>query len=236
MKRSIHLRFVVSLFLIFAMLAPTAVFAFGDGKKHFNQGMKHEVSEEWDKAVEEFALAVSENPKNPEYRLHLTRSLFNASQMYIKKGTIAAKESNYEDAYMAFRRAYAFDPTNELARSEMERMVRLQRELNDAAPGDKRKDEAGKLKLIPTSFSDKKNAAAPPQIPQKLEKLRDLPFPSGVDLQFIIKELAKDLDLNVLFDQESFRQPGRKTYIELKNVTAALLITSFCRKGCSFKR
>lgn len=235
MKSSIHVRSVISLFLLLAMLSPTAAFAFGDGKKHFNQGMKHEVAEEWDKAVEEFALAVSANPKNPEYRLHLTRSLFNASQMYIKKGTIAAKENNYEEAYMAFRRAYAFDPTNELARSEMERMVRLQRELNDTTPGDK-KDQTGKLKLIPTSYTDRK-AAAVPQMPQKLEKLRDLPFPSGVDIQFIIKELAKDLDLNVLFDQESFRQPGRKTYIDLKNVTAARALDYiFLQEGLFFQK
>src|SRR5690349_21858946 len=50
---------------------------------------------------------------------------------------------------------------------------------------------------------------------------RDIPFPGGVDLQFLIKELARDIDLNVLFDSESFR-PGqsRKTFINLKNVTA----------------
>jgi membrane-associated protease RseP (regulator of RpoE activity) len=51
-------------------------------------------------------------------------------------------------------------------------------------------------------------------------RLRDLPFPAGVDLQFLIKELARDLDLNVLFDSESFRSP-RKTFIELRNVTSA---------------
>lgn len=55
---------------------------------------------------------------------------------------------------------------------------------------------------------------------QRLEKLRDVPFPSGVDLQFIIKELARDLDLNVLFDTES-RLDTRKVKIELKNVTSA---------------
>jgi membrane-associated protease RseP (regulator of RpoE activity) len=51
------------------------------------------------------------------------------------------------------------------------------------------------------------------------EKLVDLPFPGGLDLQFIIKELARDIDLNVLFDPDTFRSPGRKTTIELKNVT-----------------
>ena len=52
------------------------------------------------------------------------------------------------------------------------------------------------------------------------EKLRDIPFPNGVDLQFLIKELAKDMSLNVLFDSES-RLENRKVRIELKNVTAA---------------
>ena len=155
--------------------------------------------------------------------------------MYIKKGAIAAKENNYEDAYMAFKRAYAFDPTNELARSEMERMVRLQRELNEGTAGDK-KDDTGRLKLIPTSYTERK-AGALPQLPQKLEKLRDLPFPSGVDLQFIIKELARDLELNVLFDQNSFRQPGRKTYIELRNVTAARALDYiFLQEGLFFQK
>ena len=49
---------------------------------------------------------------------------------------------------------------------------------------------------------------------------RDTPFPHGVDLQFLIKELARDMDMNVLFDIESFRAP-RKTKIDLKNVTTA---------------
>jgi general secretion pathway protein D len=80
MTRSIHVRFFVSLLLLLSLMSPVAAVALADGKKHFKQGMRHEVAEEWDKAVEEFALAVSDNPKNPEYRLHLTRSLFNASQ------------------------------------------------------------------------------------------------------------------------------------------------------------
>ena len=102
------------------MLSPAAVLAMGDGKKHFKTGMKHEDAEQWDQAAEAFALAVTENPKNPEYRLHLVRSLFNASQMFMKKGRTAAEEKDYEGAYIAFRKAYAYDPVNELAKSEMD--------------------------------------------------------------------------------------------------------------------
>lgn len=232
MKRAFNIRAFLSLLLMAAMFSPTAVLAFGDGKKHFKQGMKHEASEEWDKAAEEFALAVADNGKNPEYKLHLTRALFMASQMYIKKGTLAANEKDYQGGYVAFRKAYAYDPTNDFAKSEMARMVRLQEELNNNLPGAKKDD---KLKLVPTSFGPQGNPAA--QIPQRLEKLRDLLFPSGVDLQAIIKELARDLDLNVLFDTESFRTPGRKTNIELKGVTAARALDYiFLQEGLFFQR
>jgi general secretion pathway protein D len=222
------------LLILLSLLSPTAVFAFADGKKHFKDGMNHEVAEEWDKAVEDFALAVSENPKNPEYRLHLTRSLFQASQMYMRKGAIAAKESDFEGAYIAFRRAYAFDPTNELAKSEMDRMVRLQKDINAGAG---KNGDPNAAKMMPTGFINANGSGGPvQQVPQKLEKLRDLPFPNGVDLQFIIKELAHDLDLNVLFDSESFRS-ARKTNIDLKNVTAARALDYiFLQEGLFFQK
>src|SRR3712207_4459382 len=118
MKNSAYVRFSITLLLLISLLSPVAALA-GDGKKYFAQGLKHEVAEEWDKAVEQFAKAVVENPKNPEYRLHLQRALFNASQMYIKRGTILAEQKDYVGAYNAFRAAYGYDPVNELAKSEM---------------------------------------------------------------------------------------------------------------------
>lgn len=69
------------------------------------------------------------------------------------------------------------------------------------------------------------------------EKLRDLALPTGVDLQFIIKELARDIGINVLFDRESFGSPGRKTFIDLKNVTAAdALDYIFLQEGLYFEK
>lgn len=218
MKRSAFVRFSLSFMLVVSMLSPAAAVALGDGKKYFKQGMKHEAAEEWDKAAENFALAVTENPKNPEYRLHLTRALFNASQMYMKIGGNYAKEKNYEAGYNAFRRAYAFDPTNELAKAEMDRMVRLQQESTGGGTPEAKTDANGNVRLVKTGYDAQK--APDVQMPQRLEKLRDVPFPGGVDLQYLVKELAKDLELNVLFDTES-RLSTRKVHIELKNVTAA---------------
>lgn len=69
--------------------------------------------------------------------------------------------------------------------------------------------------------SDKVAVRPPPSGSSRSERVRDIPFPNGVELQFLIKELAKDLDLNVIFDSLTFRPGGnRKTNIELKNVTS----------------
>ncbi len=235
MNNSKRLRFVITLSLLLCLLSPTVVFSMGEGKKHFKQGMKHEQAEEWDKAVEEFALAVTADPKNPEYRLHFRRALFNASQMFMKRGRMAAEEEDYLGAYNAFRRAYSFDPVNELAKSEMARMLRLQKELlgvNDDQ--DKDKADSG-FRMVQTGLSST-NIPSDVVIPQRYEKLRDLPFPSGIDLQRIVRDLANDLDLNVLFDSQS-RLDNKKVKIELKNVTAAQALDAiFLQEGLFFEK
>jgi len=58
------------------------------------------------------------------------------------------------------------------------------------------------------------------------ERLRDIVIPNGVNLQYLIKALAQDMDLNVLFDRESFGSPGRTTNIQLKNVTTAAALNA----------
>jgi S1-C subfamily serine protease len=57
---------------------------------------------------------------------------------------------------------------------------------------------------------------APPQ--------RDMPLPGGVNLVFLIKELARDMNLNVLIDPES-KLETRSIKIELRNVTTAQALT-----------
>jgi general secretion pathway protein D len=234
MKIPAYFRYSISFVLLLCLLSPTAILAMGDGKKHFSLGMKAEDAEQWDKAVEEFALAVAENPKNAEYRLHYTRSLFNASQMYMKRGNSLAEEKDYAGAYLAYRKSYAYDPVNELAKAQMEKMLRLQEQLdNTNKTTDINGSTTSNVKLIPTGYQQNE---PDPLLPQKLEKWIDVVYPNGVEIQFIIKELAKTLDLNVLFDTATFRQE-RKTKIELRNVTPAKALDYiFLQEGLFFQR
>ena len=219
MKKSAYIRFALCFLLVFSMLSPTIILASGDGKKYFKAGMTAEDAEDWDKAVEQYALAITDNPKNPEYRLHYVRALFNASQLYMRKGAALANEKDYKGGYDAYRKAYAYDPTNELAKAEMEKMARLYKDILDSENPVKTDPKDG-VKLLQTSYRGQ-NIPSNIVIPQKLEELGNVgPFPGGIDLQTLIKDLAQSLDLNVIFDSESFRAPT-KISIELKGVTSA---------------
>jgi len=106
-------------------LAPTTVFA-KKGDKHFQQGLQHELTQEWEKAVDEFSLAVAANPASMEYQIHFRRAKFNASQLYTSQARALAGEGDYGKAYHALRQAYGFEP-NQLALAEMTEMLRLQK-------------------------------------------------------------------------------------------------------------
>jgi general secretion pathway protein D len=217
-------------------LSATAVAAgFNKGEKEFKEGMKHEVSQQWDKAVEQFALAVAANPKNAEYRLHFYRAVFNASQMFVQRGNALAENKDYVGAYNAFRTAYAYDPTNQLAKAEMERMVRLQGEIEGATPGDR---STGSLKLVQTSYN-RVDDVKPAFVSQRLQTVSQYKF-AAVNLVDVIKQLAEELELNVLFDRQSPVFAGnqdRKLTINLKDVSAARALDYiFRQEGLFFQK
>ena len=84
MRTNNRLRALISLVLALCLLS-LPVTAFGKkGEKNFKQGMKYEEAQQWDKAAQEFTLAVAADPSNMEYQLHFRRGSFNASQTYMQ--------------------------------------------------------------------------------------------------------------------------------------------------------
>ena len=184
------------------------------GDKHFKSGngLRNE-AQQWEKAAQEFTLAVAADPSNLEYQLHFRRASFNASQSYMQQGRALAEQRDFVGAYNAFRQAYGYDPVNELAVSEMERMLRLQgvKEGNNGGSENGLKNtEQGTL--APTSAQD------PSLPPPRTEQLRVISY-SG-DLKAFIRSLAEQLNLNVIFDRQSFVQP-RNIDINLRDVTTS---------------
>src|SRR5215467_9044429 len=84
MNRSIRTsgRRFLAAFLSLCLLLPGAALADGNnggGKKNYKEGLKYEQLQQWDMAAQRFALALSAEPNNPEYKVHYLQSLSRAS-------------------------------------------------------------------------------------------------------------------------------------------------------------
>ncbi|HZB44504.1 MAG TPA: secretin N-terminal domain-containing protein, partial [Pyrinomonadaceae bacterium] len=187
------------------------------GEKNYKLGLQYEQAQQWEKAAQEFALAVAARPSDVEYQLHYRRAIFNASQLFMQKGRTLADQGDYVGAYNAFRTAYGYDNVNELAANEMQRMLRLQREKEGLNLDGSVKNGA---RVSPTSYRREPNGTGPaPDAPiTRVEQFKNVNY-SG-DLEPFIRQLAEELDINVIFDQ-NFSQVKRNINVKLKNVTAA---------------
>ena len=99
MKNNIRIRTLISFVLAVSLLAlPVTAFA-KKGEKNFKRGMQYEESQQWDKAAQEFTLAVAADPSNMEYQLHFRRASFNASQTYMQQGRSLSERGDFVGAY-----------------------------------------------------------------------------------------------------------------------------------------
>jgi general secretion pathway protein D len=212
---------IMALMILACMLAlPMTAFA-TKGKDHYRRGMDYEKAQQWEKAAQEFTQALAAEPGNVDYQLHYRRAIFNASQSFMQQGRALAEQRDYVGAYNAFRQAFGYDPVNQLAVSEMERMLRLEQVKQgnvraDSGDGNPRTDTA-----VNDGSPSQPGQARPAEqdIQTKTEPTRVINF-NGVDLKQVIKQLATDLNLNVMFDRQSFAQP-RPIEVNLRDVTAA---------------
>ncbi|HJT26624.1 MAG TPA: secretin N-terminal domain-containing protein [Pyrinomonadaceae bacterium] len=229
MNNNTRARTLISLLLAISLLAlPFTVFA-KKGDKNFKRGMDYERQQQWDKAAQEFTLAVAADPGNMEYQLHFRRASFNASQTYMQQGRSLAERGDFVGAYNAFRQAYGYDPVNELAVSEMERMLRLQAVKEGRAnPNGSPKESSEGGTFTPAS------ATAQDLGTPREQQLRVVDVKG--DLKQLIRSLAEQLSLNVIFDRQSFAQ-SRQVDISLKDVTTAQALDYlFLQEGLFFQK
>ena len=228
---------LVALVMVVCLLAlPMSALGLGGkkGKDHFDRGMKLEEAQQWEKAAQEFTLAIAADPHNVDYQLHYRRSVFNASQSFMQQGRSLAEQRDYVGAYNAFRQAFGYDPVNQLAVSEMERMLRLQ-EVKEgkppATPGSDAGAGAGTGATPPGSSTTRPQETLPPPKP---EQVRTIAYTG--DLKPFIRTLADDLKLNVMFDKQTFAQP-RPIDINLHDVTTARALDYiFLQEGLFFQK
>lgn len=229
---------IVSLIVV-ACLLIVPVSALGKkGKDHYKRGIQYEQAQQWEKAAQEFTLALASDPSNVDFQLHYRRAVFNASQMFMQQGRALAEQRDYVGAYNAFRQAFGYDPVNQLAVSEMERMLRLQEAKEGVKPapsaagdGTSSIDQSGSGGTPSTPGAAR---AQEPASPSRQDQVRVINYTG--DLKGFIRTLAEQLDLNVIFDRQSFAQP-RTIDLNLRNVsTARALDYIFLQENLFFQK
>ncbi len=228
MAKTLRIQQVLALAVVLTLAAPIAAFA-ADGRKHFRDGLKYEENRQWDQAAREFALAVSEKPSNVEYQLHLQRALVSAAIMLVERGDSLADKKDYNAAYNAFRQAYAFDPSNELALIKMRRMLEAQGLTLENLPtggdsaGPPWKPKSGQN--VSASYAGGGAGQARPlkvqmpAIPGRRFAKTDVVY-RDINILTAIEQLAQLMKLNVMFDQMVVNQMKMfKLTVELRDVT-----------------
>ncbi|MEK6337747.1 MAG: secretin N-terminal domain-containing protein, partial [Acidobacteriota bacterium] len=237
MKTSNRWHPIVSLIIVVCLLA-VPVSAYGKkGKDHFNRGLKYEQAQQWERAAQEFMLAVAADPADAEYQLHYRRAIFNASQSFMQQGRSLAEQRDYVGAYNAFRQAFGYDPVNQLAVSEMERMVRLQ-EVKEGKPLSQAANDSAKPENNGSGGTPPGPSSARPQetvVAPRPEQVRLINY--NGDLKHYIRTLAEQLGLNVIFDKQTFAQP-RNLDINLTQptTTAKALDFIFLQENLFFQK
>jgi general secretion pathway protein D len=204
-------------FLSLCLLLPGAALADGkNGKKNFKEGLKYEQLQQWDMAAQRFALALSAEPNNPEYKVHYLQALQRASLMYITRGDALAEQNDYPGAYVAYRQAFNYDPGNEIARFKMERMLELQKaQASGTSEQINYNTKTGSIKPVGREI----------QVANKPRSSRDLPMDVnliGAPFKHTIKSLAGPLKLNAVFDDQV--ADTLRVTIDMENVTPAKAI------------
>src|SRR5215212_422606 len=230
MNNNTRTRTLISLLLAISLLSLPVTGLGKKGNKNFKRGMDYEKQQQWDKAAQEYTLAVAADPSNMEYQLHFRRASFNASQTYMQQGRSLSERGDFVGAYNAFRQAYGYDPVNELAVSEMERMLRLQ-SIKDgrSSPNRAKTPESSEGGTFTPASAQAQDLATPRE-----QQLRVVDVKG--DLKQLIRNLAEQLNLNVIFDRQSFAQ-SRPVDISLKDVTTAQALDYlFLQEGLFFQK
>ena len=224
-------RFLAVFLSLCLLLLPSAALADGkdgNGKKNFKEGLKYEQTQQWDMAAQRFALALSAEPNNPEYKVHYLQALARASLMYITRGDALADQNDFAGAYVAYRQAYNYDPGNEISKFKMERMLEMQKaQASGTSQQVSYNTKTGSMKPSDTSIQLASNRRP------KGDVATDIIF-TGIPFKSAVKSLADQLKLNVVFDDTIRNDPETLT---LKDVTVSTALdVVLMQKKCAFEQ
>src|SRR5277367_5576779 len=89
------------------------------GDKLLKLAQQAELRKEYDKALDLYTQALSQDPADPSYQLGLQRVRFQVGMLHVEGGQRLRQNGKLEDALAEFQKAYAVDPSSAIAIQEI---------------------------------------------------------------------------------------------------------------------
>jgi general secretion pathway protein D len=186
------------------------------GDKLLKLGAHAEAAKEYDKALDYYQQALSEDPQDSTYQLAARRIRFECSQAHVEAGNKLQKSGDLEQAQAEFQRAFAVDPGSMIALQNMQQVRELLDEKRKGLlpPGEKpltsaEKSQKESLEMIASLLPVPELKPVTNQI--SLLKMNNQPP------KVLYETVGKLAGINVLFDPQI--QPGKNANLDLNNVT-----------------
>ena len=154
-------------------------------------------------AYEDYAQAFKLDPKNLRYKAAWERVRFIAASVHVSNGERLLKQGNDTEAMTEFLRALEIDPSNELARQDIEAAKR-KLSTPTANQNTENADQAGTLRGL--------------DAPVRLKPVSNDPITLHMteDSKIVYQTLGKAAGINVLFDLE---YTSKRVQVDLANVS-----------------
>ncbi len=181
------------------------------GDKLIKLAREAEAQKDYDKALDLYEQALSQDPQDPGYQLAARRMRFQAGQVHVEAGMRLRNNGQLEQALVEFQRAFSLDPGSAIAAQQIQEVSTAleQKKKGQAAETPVEKARKESLEMMESLQSVPELKPITNTIPQL--KMNNQP------LKVLYETVGKLAGINVLFDPQM--QPGRNTNLDLSNVT-----------------
>ncbi|MFN0101297.1 MAG: cohesin domain-containing protein [Bryobacteraceae bacterium] len=189
------------------------------GDKFYKAGQKAELGRDFEKGLEEYELALKEDPTDTAYQMSVRRTRFAAAAGRIDRAQKLREAGKVEEALLEFERAFLIDPSSSLAVQEIRRtkaMLDYQKRQGAAM----REDEKGQTpaQIAKKRNDDKIGTIQPVPELKPLSRQVTLLKMNNQNVKVLYETLGKLTGINVIWDPE-YQQPSKNYNVDLPNTT-----------------
>jgi general secretion pathway protein D len=213
---------VLGVILLITLAAATSDAKTRKGEDYLKKGREAEVRKQWETALDFYEKAMLEDPADAAYQLATKRVRFQAAMARVDAGQKLRTSGQLEEALVEFQKAYAIDPANGMAETELKRTKEmLEREKSPggqaATPEERGLTPAEKAqKNIEEKVS---RMMAAPELKPINPQLTTLKM-NNQPVRVLYETVGKLAGINVVFDPEYQPPPGKSNFtIDLSNTT-----------------